>query len=1198
MGNQNLESLMKSIVDPNSDSVSPSDTPAKGTLEVFWTADERLTSSYRWHYFYRFDASSSAVPALKSLQGLDHAQIMAQAQGSGFTPVTKRPRDLHLRWIAQLDAISRTPIEGRPLREWLRFEGISLWQFLPECCYLCYSVPLQETVELIEYLSDLIERFRPSRLVLAAQWKDHQKMAVSLISQRFKVPVEYRSLEIASHVIQEKPKTGRPDDPYRRLEEGQPAAIREYVSSLRRVQPSPPVGDNPVLLLSFPRVWTQTPDQGRIDSYYEPFRPFFRERGLSPVRIELPYYFQIEGGTKSYIDTVLNPSSGDWPTVFWDEYGSDTIEGFARQCRSGLQQAFERLIQSPEFHKAMSWRGISLVSPLVSFWQGFFVDHLALRCIPAMMMARRVLDAFRPRAVLAVYEIGLYARAMIIEAHRRGIPTLGLQHAFIFSEHEYYLHDDIANRPDLTKGCDGCIVPSKTLLFGPDAQRTLTQRGHYPIEATEVIGCDWRCFGANPENPAFLRELKAKWSPSGRKIALVISQSSLTYRILHQLIHKLPASEYAVLIKLHPDDKGGQAYRKILSDNGFEVQTTRDYLKEAIRVADLIFASIYSTASLESLYHHKRVYSYRELDLGYVVPWEPFTVDVADQPSFDPLDWTAEEIQSLDVLLRELGYDCRVTMNDFIGRLHGLFDHMKIGVRPSVTIENSGYPGDSSIRSVLKGKKMPDTELPKDNEKKLPAKIDAGAKIVNSELAGDVAVGEGSLIENACLSGMGRIIVGNYSTINGPNTDLYSLHNPIRIGNFCSIARNVSMQEYDHIMNRCTSYFILNHVFGEDWKKETVSKGPIDIGSDVWIGTQTVIVSGSKIGHGAVIGANSVINGEIPPYAIAAGSPAKVIKYRFEKNIIDKLLEMKWWDWPIEKIKINRQLFEGELTIEKLNHVKPLVSAVIPAYNRQTMIVRAIESVLNQTCPVDEIIIVDDKSTDRTVEVVGGQMARDKRIKLFCHPTNKGAQAARNTGIKAATGQWIAFLDSDDVWLPDRIRLCLDKAREMNVPAVHTEAYMHKNGQLTLMKRSSAQGYIFPDMLKSPGPTFPGLLVRKECLLRVGLLDESLPAWQEWDAFLRLSQYYPFAFVPEPCFVWDAHENETISKDKSRDLAGYERIVEAWKEQILQYAGRESLEKHLQAIARKRAALTSATTVSTKFDGVHPAGIIGAGTIA
>jgi ubiquinone/menaquinone biosynthesis C-methylase UbiE len=251
---------------------------------------------------------------------------------------------------------------------------------------------------------------------------------------------------------------------------------------------------------------------------------------------------------------------------------------------------------------------------------------------------------------------------------------------------------------------------------------------------------------------------------------------------------------------------------------------------------------------------------------------------------------------------------------------------------------------------------------------------------------------------------------------------------------------------------------------------------------------------------------------------------------------------------------------------------KPAISVVIPTYNRAPYLPRAIQSILSQTQPVDEILIVDDESTDNTEQVVRQLHSQHGRIHYLRLPLKGGAQKARNAGIQAAAGDWIAFLDSDDVWLPDRIRLCLEKAREMNVSAVYTEAYMRKNDQLTLMKRCSAQGYIFPDMLKSPGPMFQGLLVRKECLLRVGLLDESLPAWQEWDAFLRLSQYYTFAFVPEPCFVWDAHENETISKDKSRDAAAYERIVETWKEQILRHAGPEALEQHVQAIRRKKAA--------------------------
>lgn len=270
----------------------------------------------------------------------------------------------------------------------------------------------------------------------------------------------------------------------------------------------------------------------------------------------------------------------------------------------------------------------------------------------------------------------------------------------------------------------------------------------------------------------------------------------------------------------------------------------------------------------------------------------------------------------------------------------------------------------------------------------------------------------------------------------------------------------------------------------------------------------------------------------------------------------------------------------SQIVTTDFNPLEASVSAVIPTYNRAEFMPRAIQSILNQTHPVSEIVIVDDVSTDNTESIVRQMQSQSDRIRYIRLPQKGGAQKARNTGIQAARGEWIAFLDSDDVWLPDRIRLGLEKARQMRVPAVYTEAYMRKNGQITLMKRGSAQGFIFAEMLKSPGPMFQGLLVRKECLLRVGLLDESLPAWQEWDAFLRLSQYYKFGFVAEPCFVWDAHDKDTISKDKSRDLAGYERIVETWKEHIVRQVGPEALERHLQTIREKReaVAVTSSST--------------------
>jgi virginiamycin A acetyltransferase len=93
-----------------------------------------------------------------------------------------------------------------------------------------------------------------------------------------------------------------------------------------------------------------------------------------------------------------------------------------------------------------------------------------------------------------------------------------------------------------------------------------------------------------------------------------------------------------------------------------------------------------------------------------------------------------------------------------------------------------------------------------------------------------------------------------------------------------------------------TTYFLRKNLEKKHSKEDLVSKGPITIGHDVWIGTHCVILSGAEIGTGAVIAANSVVTGAIPPYAIAAGTPAKVIRYRFDEKTINELLESRWWD--------------------------------------------------------------------------------------------------------------------------------------------------------------------------------------------------------------------------------------------------------------------------------------------------------------
>jgi acetyltransferase-like isoleucine patch superfamily enzyme len=131
----------------------------------------------------------------------------------------------------------------------------------------------------------------------------------------------------------------------------------------------------------------------------------------------------------------------------------------------------------------------------------------------------------------------------------------------------------------------------------------------------------------------------------------------------------------------------------------------------------------------------------------------------------------------------------------------------------------------------------------------------------------------------------------------------------VKIGNFCSIAPGVQiMIAGDHRVDWVTTFPFM--AFDErGWPEaknylgHPTSKGKVTIGNDVWIGLNALILSGVTIGDGAVIGAHAVVTKDVPPYAIAAGNPAKVVKYRFDPITIDKLLAIAWWNWSDEEIK-------------------------------------------------------------------------------------------------------------------------------------------------------------------------------------------------------------------------------------------------------------------------------------------------------
>jgi virginiamycin A acetyltransferase len=199
--------------------------------------------------------------------------------------------------------------------------------------------------------------------------------------------------------------------------------------------------------------------------------------------------------------------------------------------------------------------------------------------------------------------------------------------------------------------------------------------------------------------------------------------------------------------------------------------------------------------------------------------------------------------------------------------------------------------------------------------------IDVTARVSNSCLHGEVQVGAHASLDACTMRGNNKISIGVRSIITGPVRIISDL-NTISIGNFCSLAPDVAIWEALHCYEHLSTYFVSKEMLGGSWTADLSSKGPIRIGNDCWIGTRSIILSGVIVGDGAVIGAGSVVTRDVPPYAIVAGAPARIVKFRFNQEMRMRLLAIRWWDWDTEKITRNRELFEGKLSLTTLKRIE------------------------------------------------------------------------------------------------------------------------------------------------------------------------------------------------------------------------------------------------------------------------------------
>lgn len=228
------------------------------------------------------------------------------------------------------------------------------------------------------------------------------------------------------------------------------------------------------------------------------------------------------------------------------------------------------------------------------------------------------------------------------------------------------------------------------------------------------------------------------------------------------------------------------------------------------------------------------------------------------------------------------------------------------------------------------------------------------------------------------------------------------------------------------------------------------------------------------------------------------------------------------------------------------------VAVVIPTYNREKTIRRCIDSVLSQTHPVCEIIVVDDGSQDNTVRILEEEY---KDSVIVIKQLHKGAQAARNAGIIAAKSEYIAFLDSDDEWLDKKIELQMKALKENPDAVVCGNGYVERNGVKKIFRLQGHNGNVYKFALNDSFALFPTIVSKRENFIKIGLLDERVPSFQEWDTTIMLSKKCEFLFVERPLFIYHLHDGETISRDTKRDIDGQEYIYNKYKYEILSQCG-------------------------------------------
>ena len=226
------------------------------------------------------------------------------------------------------------------------------------------------------------------------------------------------------------------------------------------------------------------------------------------------------------------------------------------------------------------------------------------------------------------------------------------------------------------------------------------------------------------------------------------------------------------------------------------------------------------------------------------------------------------------------------------------------------------------------------------------------------------------------------------------------------------------------------------------------------------------------------------------------------------------------------------------------------VSAIVLTYNRAHMVKEAIDSILNQTFKDFELVIVDNYSSDNTESVVASYT--DKRIRYFKNQNHGFMGVNRNFGIEKSGGEYIAFLDDDDIWLPEKLEKqvgLLDSNRELGL--IYSDCYItDSNGNVTestyFYGRKPVRGNAFDELLQYDPVPMPAATIRKEVLDRVGVFNPKYKIALDYDLWLRIAEHYPIDFMEQPLAEYRVHGDSGYQKNTVLAYREELQIMDCW----------------------------------------------------